>query len=436
MFHTSKFILFRIIIEGIRAELNSGGYISYLEGNMQHIYIGRQAVFDRNYQVTSYELLFRNAEGTMDAEDDYMTSKVLVSALMDIGLDKLAGHKMVHINASESFLESGVVDILPSDKVGIEILEDVPVTENIIKICKDLKQKGYHIMLDDVIYRPELDALIALVDVVKIDLPYVKDLTAQVRALRKFKVKLLAEKVETYEDYERCKDLGFDYFQGYFFCKPEIVEGQVMPESKIAVLRALQKVMTATVVNDIQDVIKQDVSLSYRLLKYINSAAFGMRREIESIEQALVLLGLNNARRWLALLSLSALGDGKPMELIRTALYRGYLLESIAKHLKEEETGDDFLLGMFSVLDALLDQPMEQAIEGMALPAAVREALLKDDAPMSYKLKILYALERGEWDNVLSLSTQYRALRVQDLAGFHTHALAWADEQVSAIHGG
>ncbi|MDQ6974527.1 MAG: HDOD domain-containing protein [Mariprofundaceae bacterium] len=402
---------------------------------MQQIYIGRQAVFDRNYQVTSYELLFRNADGTMDAEDDHMTSKVLVGALMDIGLDKISGHKRVHINASESFLESGVIESLPSDQVGIEILEHVPVTDTTINMCRELKKKGYHIMLDDVVYAPRLDPLIEMADVVKIDLPYVKDLTAQVRALRRFKVKLLAEKVETYEDYERCKDLGFDYFQGYFFCKPEIIEGQTMPESKISVLRALQKVMTATVVNDIQDVVKQDVSLSYRLLKYINSAAFGMRREIESIEQALVLLGLNNARRWLALLSLSALGDGKPLELMRTALYRGYLLESIATHLQEDETGDDFLLGMFSVLDALLDQPMAQAIEGMALPHEVREALLNDDAVMSYKLKILYALERGNWDDVLAFSTQYRALRVQDLMGFHTLAWAWADEQVAAIHG-
>ncbi|MBL1351936.1 MAG: HDOD domain-containing protein [Zetaproteobacteria bacterium] len=403
---------------------------------MQQIYMGRQPIFDRNYQVTSYELLFRSAEGKVDAEGDYMTAKVLVAALMDIGLDRISGHKMVHINASKSFLESGVIEALPSGQVGIEILEDVPVTDHMIKICRELKEKGYHMMLDDVVYAPHLDPLLEIVDVVKVDVPYVKDLTAQVRALRQFKVKLLAEKIETYEDYERCKGLGFDYFQGYFFCKPEIVKGQTMPESKIAVLRALQKVMTATVVNDIQDVVKQDVSLSYRLLKYINSAAFGMRREIESIEQALVLLGLNNARRWLALLSLSALGDGKPLELMRTALYRGYLLESIAKHLKEDETGDDFLLGMFSVLDALLDQPMEKAIEGMALPHEVRKALLRDDASMSYKLKVLYALEHGEWDDVLALSTQYRALRVQDLMGFHTLAWAWADEQVAAIHGG
>ena len=407
---------------------------------MRDIFIGRQAIFDRNYQVTSYELLFR-ADGDVQESDEthkqeYMSAHVLVGALMDVGLDQLAGHKMVHVNASEDFLKSGVVEALPSDKVGIEILEHVPVSDEIVQVCKDLKDKGYHLMLDDVVYRPELDALLELVDVVKVDLPQVTDMTQEVRQLRRFRVKLLAEKVETYADYERCKDLGFDYFQGYFFCKPEIVKNQTMPESKVAILRALQKVLKASVVSEIESLVKQDVSLSYRLLKYINSAAFGMRREIESIEQALVLLGLNPARRWLSLLALSALGDGKPSELMRTALYRGYFLESVAKKLNEDETGDDFLLGMFSVLDALLDQPMEQAIEGMALPKEVRTALLHDDASMAYKLKILYALEHGAWDDVLALSTQYRALKVQDLMGLHTQALVWSDEQMQAIGGG
>jgi len=398
---------------------------------MQQIFIGRQAVFDRHNKVTSYELLFRDAKeakGATEAGDDYMTSKVLVGALMDVGLDQISGHKMVHINASESFLLSGAIEILPADKVSIEILEDVPVTDQVLEICRDLKKKGYHMMLDDVVYAPHLDPLLELVDVIKVDLPLAKDLTAQVQSLRRFKSKLLAEKVETREEYERCKALGFDYFQGYFFCRPEIVEGQTMPESKIAVLRALQTVMKATSVNELQNVLKQDISLSYRLLKYINSAAFGMRREIESIEQALILLGLDHARRWLTLLSLSVLGDSKPLELVRTALYRGYLLESIAKHVKQAETGDDFLLGMFSVLDAMLDQPMSQAIEGLALPREVREALLRDDASMAYKLKMLYALEHVDWDSVVVFSAQYRALRIQDLThGWRSMAIICID---------
>ncbi|MDX8396868.1 MAG: HDOD domain-containing protein, partial [Mariprofundaceae bacterium] len=399
---------------------------------MQNFYIGRQAVFDRNYQVVSYELLFRDLDGSVNADAEQMTGKVLVNAMMDIGLDKLVGDKQVHINASERFLLSDVTEVLPVAQVGIEVLEDVPVTEEVIAACQRLKAKGFTILLDDVVYAPQLEPLIELADIIKVDFLKVEDLTEDVRALRKYPVKLLAEKVETYEDYERALALGFDYFQGYFFCKPEVVKGKTMADSKIAILRALQQVLVAADVSEIQNVVKQDVSLSYRLLKYINSPAFAMRREIDSIEQALVLLGLSNVRRWLSLLSLAALGEGKPSELIRSSLYRGYLLESVAKQLNEDETGDDFIMGMFSVLDALLDQDMATALEGMALPKPVRDALLDDSAEMAYKLKMVYALESGNWDEVLLLSQRYRGLRIQDLTGLHLEAMAWADEQVAA----
>jgi len=402
---------------------------------MQDIFIGRQAIFDRNYNVSSYKLLFRQGSDSSLRNDDHKTAKVLVDALIDLGLDKLSGDKKVHINASPTFVLSDLSELFPPEQVGIEILDPSSINADMINACKALKEKGYELTLNNIIYAPHLEPLIELADIVKVDISNVKDLTAEVRALRKFNVQLLASKVETYADYEKTQSLGFNYFQGFFFCKPEIVEGKTMPESKINILRALQQVLTASVVADINDVIKQDVSLSYRLLKYINSAAFGMQREIESIEQALVLLGLNNARRWLSLLSLASLGEGKPLELMRTSLYRGHLLESIAKGLHEEETGDDFLLGMFSVLDALLDQPMQEAIEGMALPSPVRDALLRDDAAMSYKLNIVRALESGAWDDVARWGEQYRALKVTDLMALHTEALAWSDAQINAIQG-
>lgn len=400
---------------------------------MQDVFIGRQAIFDRNNNVTSYELLFRSADNKFLDDGDCMTAKVLVGALMDIGLDTLAGNKPVNINASESFLLSGMIDLLPAGRVGIEVLESVPVTAEVINACKALKAKGYKIILDDVIYAPHLDPLLELADVIKVDLPFVKDLDADVKILRKFNATLLAEKVETLADYEKAYALGFEYFQGYYFCKPDIVNSKTMADSKIAILQALQQVMTATVVADIQKVVKQDVSLSYRLLKYINSASFGMRSEVESIERALVLLGLNNTRRWLSLLSLASLSEGKPSELIRTALYRGYLLESIAKFLNTGESEDDFLLGMFSVLDALLDKPMSEAISEIALPSTVRDALLSDDAPMSYKLHIAKSLERSELDKTISLTAKYDALHIKDLMNLYTQALSWSNEQMSAI---
>jgi len=322
---------------------------------------------------------------------------------------------------------------LPPHKVGIEVLETVPVTAEVIKACKDLKTKGYTLLLDDVVYEPRLDPLLEIVDVIKVDLPFIKNLEADVKVLRRFEGKLLAEKVETHEDYERAYALGFDYFQGYFFCKPDVLNSKTMSDSKISVLRALQQIMSATMVSEIQDLVKQNVSLSYRLLKYINSAAFGMRREITSIEQALVLLGLNNVRRWLSLLSLSSLGDDKPSELMRTALYRGHLLESIAQLRNKNQIGDDFLLGMFSVLDALLDKPMADVISEMALPASVQDALLRDDAEESYKLHLVKALDHCKWNEVAKLEAHYRPLSPHDLVDLNTQALAWSDAQIEAI---
>jgi len=402
---------------------------------MQDVFIGRQPIFDHNYNVTSYELLFRQSDTERSRNDDHKTAKVLTGALMDFGLDKLSGDKKIHINASPTFILSDLCDLLPTDKVGIEILESSPINEDIIQACKTLKEKGYEITLDNVVHTPQLAPLLSIADTIKVDISQSNNLTADLKVLRTYNTQLLATKVESYEDHEKAKNLGFNYFQGFFFCKPEVVHAKTMPESKINILRALQQVMTATVVSDINEIVKQDVSLSYRLLKYINSAAFGMQRQIESIEQALVLLGLSNAQRWLSLLSLASLGEAKPLELMRTALYRGHLLESIAKSLKEESTGDDFLLGMFSVLDALLDQPMQEAINDMALPTPVREALLSDKADMSYKLEVAYALEHGAWDDVARWGEQYRALKVTDLMALHAEALAWSDEQISAIQG-
>jgi len=400
---------------------------------MQDVFIGRQAIFDRKNNVTSYELLFRSADNKFLDDGDCMTAKVLVGALMDIGLDTLAGNKPVNINASESFLLSGMIELLPADRVGIEVLETVPVNDKVINVCKALKAKGYKIIMDDVIYAPHLDPLLELADVIKVDLPFVKDLDADVKILRKFNAKLLAEKVETLADYEKTYALGFEYFQGYYFCKPDIVNSKAMTDSKIAILQALQQVMTATLVDEIQQVVKQDMSLSYRLLKYINSASFGMRHEVESIERALILLGLNNTRRWLSLLSLASLSEGKPSELIRTALYRGYLLESIAKFHNTGESEDDFLLGMFSVLDALLDKPMSEAISEIALPNTVRDALLNDDAPMSYKLHIAKFLERSELDKTMRLTAGHKALQRKDLITLYTQAVNWSNEHMSAI---
>jgi len=400
---------------------------------MQDVLIARQPIFDRDLNLVSYELLFRSTNKNQQQSADNMTAQVMVTALMDIGIEKLADGKRVTINATESLLlgDIGLLDVLPPDLVGIEVLEDVSVSEAIIQSCRDLQARGFTIYLDDVVYSPHLIPLLEIADVIKVDLPLTKNLAEDVRILRKFKAKLLAEKVETLEEYELVKALDFDFVQGYFFSKPEIVQGRKLADSKLAILRATQKIMSANAISDIHDVIKQDVSLSYRLLKYINSAAFGLRTPVKSIEQALSLLGLNNIRRWISLLSLATLGEHKSTELFKISLFRAQFLELLAKKRHQQQTEDDFLLGMFSILDALLDINMEQALESLFLPPKIQQGLTKPSSEMGQKLGLCKSLESGDIDAVQAWQEKHQDINMTNILDINNQAMLWADAQVA-----
>ncbi len=401
---------------------------------MKNIIIARQPIFDKAFKLSSYELLFRSLNASKHS-DDQMTAQVIVSALMDIGLEKLSGGYKININVSESFLlnDLEIIHALPPEIVGIEILETVTVNDATIRACKTLKEKGFTLLLDDVVYAPHLNPLIDLADIIKVDLPRVSNLAEEVRKLRKFPAKLLAEKVETHEQFEQIKALNFDYAQGYFFSKPEILEGRKLPDSKMAILLALQKVLTAENISEIQHVIKQDISLSYRLVKYINSASFGFRQPVESMEQALALLGLNNIRRWLSILALATLGNQKSPELIKNGLIRAAFLESIAKTCRRRDSSNAFLLGMFSILDALLDMDMTQALHDLHLPTGVRDGLLDLNSAMGKNLAMCIALERAEWENVEDWLAQQKHLDFTSLNQHYIDAIIWADQQATTL---
>jgi len=400
------------------------------------VLVGRQPVFDRDYKVSAYELLFRpHGKHQWDDSGVSLTANVLTSSLMDIGLDIITGNRLAYVNVDEAFLLSDIhlADLLPANRVAIELLESVPVTPETVAAVKALKSRGYTILLDDVVRAADVRPFLEHVDIIKLDIQYIENLEGEVQALRKYKARLLAEKVETHEQYQQCKALNFDLFQGYFFCRPDIVEGKKLPESKLAVLKALQKVLVAEALNEIHDVIKQDVMLSYRLLKYINSAAFGLSRNVQSIEQALSLLGLNKLRCWLSLLSLAALGENKPAELVRTALYRAKMLELLAQSLGEHETGNSFLLGMFSVLDALLDQPMDKALQDLSLPESVRETLLATPPRMTNKLTLIHALDTGNWNAVIDWCLNHPRISSGDLSRIQLEAMHWGDDLMTEL---
>jgi c-di-GMP phosphodiesterase len=253
----------------------------------------------------------------------------------------------------------------------------------------------------------------------------------QVAALEGYKGKLLAEKVETQERFDLCKKLGFDFFQGYFFCSPRVIKGSRLPANRLPIIRLLAALNNAeATMEELEGLISQDVALSYRLLKYINSAFFGLSRDIESIRHALVLLGVRSVRRWATLISMAAATD-KPHELMVTAMVRAKMCELLAKALRAEATDPYFTVGLFSVLDALMDAPMEKTLAALPLSAEVEAALLKRAGPLGKVLDAAVAYERADWERLAALDLPPAAIRRAYL-----DAIAWVDEVEAALRAG
>jgi len=371
---------------------------------MSDLYIARQPIYDRQLSVYGYELLYRagaaNSANVVDG--DVATSQVLVNALMEIGLSELVGRSLAFINLTERYILEGLPEVLAQAGVVLEILEDVQPHAAILESLANLKQQGYVIALDDFVLHDDKLPLLALADLVKIDLTTCtgERLEAQVERLKSSNAKLLAEKVETREEFERCKALGFDYFQGYFFSKPHLIKGKRTPTNRIAVLRLLALLQNADLdFSDLETIIGQDVSLSYRILRYINSAQYYFAKKISSTKHAVTLLGIRTLRRWVTILTLSNLDDVKPLELMITTLVRAKMCETLAPKLRIAPDSA-FTVGLFSTLDAFTDQPMEEVLAQLPLADDINTALTTRQGPLGDLLQRVIAYEKGRWDDV------------------------------------
>lgn len=393
---------------------------------MSDIFIARQPIYDRKLFVYAYELLYRagnnNEADVVDGDD--ATSQVLVNALMEIGLPELVEKSLAFINLTERYIVDGLPPTLAQDNVVLEVLEDVEATDAVIAGLKKLKAAGYTIALDDFIYTERNRELIEFADIIKIDLLAVPGgaLAEQVKKLRPMNVRLLAEKVETPEEYEYCRALGFDYFQGYFFCKPNIVKGARTPTSRMAIMQLLAKLQDPELgLSELQVLVAQDVSLSYRILRYINSAHFSIGQKIESIQQAISLLGLNTIKTWVAILAMSSIDD-KPYELILTALIRAHMCEKLSSDtpLSAENA---FTVGLFSTLDAFIDKPLEDILKALPLSDSLNHALLDKTGELGQMLSLVLSYERGQWNNLSAARYDSDTLRSAYLA-----SIRWAGE--------
>ncbi len=380
------------------------------EGN---IFIARQPIFHRNQKVAAYELLFRSSlENYFDPLQDgeEATSRLITNSFLLIGISKVTAGKKAFINFTEGMLVKGYPALFPQDITVVEVLEDVAASQEVVQSCRNLVRKGYVLALDDFLYNDSLIPLIKLAKIIKFDIRQMSfaELERQVEIVKQHNVKLLAEKIETNEEFLATKKLGFHLFQGYFFSKPNIVSGRDIPGSKLSYLKILRQIQDENYdFGKLAELIAHDVSLSYKLLKYVNSAYFARFQEIQTLQEAVAMLGEINLRKWLSLMMLSYVADDKPSELLRLATLRGGFCELVASRLLGEvnRAGVYHTVGMFSLLPAMLDKPMGEILDELALASEIKEALLAQTQDrLVLTLQLVTAYERGAWEQVTSLA--------------------------------
>lgn len=366
----------------------------------QSVLIGRQAIFDREMEVFGYELLYRDGTGNCAniMDGDEATAKVMVNTFLELGIDHIAGNAHAFLNLTGTFFQSRQYEVLPKKNVILEVLESIEPTPQVLEALIKARQDGYQIALDDFVLRESHRALMDHADYVKVDVLALTDaeLKQQVEMLQDYPVRLLAEKVEDHAMYEKCLALGFEYFQGYFFCKPQIMEGVSLSGNRMAVVLLLAKLQDPHIeLQELDALVKNDVALSVKLLRYVNSASVGLPRSVDSIFQAIGLVGTERMRQWATLLALAQTGN-KPSELMRVALIRARMCEVLCP-LYGVDPGPGFTVGLFSILDAYFDCEMRQLLEDLPLAPEILDALIKREGVFGTILEGMLGYERGEW---------------------------------------
>jgi c-di-GMP phosphodiesterase len=396
---------------------------------MSEVFVARQPIFDRHLNVAGYELLFRGGDATtaLVVDSEGATASVVLNSFTEIGLEKLVGAKPAWVNVSREFVLSGLASTMPPAVVGLEILEDELLDERFVHALIELKRQGYRLALDDFEYSVSAERVLGLVDVVKLDLIALgrEGMIREVARLGAYGITLLAEKVESHEEHAFCAELGCDLFQGFFFCRPELLHNRGIVANRASLLQIVAALQDPTVqLVQLERMIGRDVGLSFRLLRYINSAFFGLRFEVSSIGQALALLGVQNLRRWATLTVLASI-DGKPPELTVTALVRARFCERAGALLAGPRPGELFTLGLFSVIDALMDAPIDEVVGMIPFPSDMRDALIERKGEKGALLDCVTALEAGDFDRAQRL--------VRGAGDLYVEALMWANEAAQAL---
>lgn len=372
------------------------------------VFIARQAILNRKNQVSAYELFFRNSShnafpsGTNHHE---ATSKLIGRTYFNKGIKPFTAGKRALINFSEESLLKRLPFLLPKDEILIEILEDVTPTDNVFSVCKDLHDAGYALALDDFIYKPEWKRFLTVVKLIKFDIQQtpLSTITALVSELRnKTRIKLLAEKIETYDEYEQALAMGFHLFQGYYFCTPEMQESQEIESTQLLLISLMREANKKHLNYDkIISFIERDCNLVFKLLCYVNSGIFPLKGKIKSVKQAITYMGELQLKELISLFFTAVLAENKPPELIQISATRAKFCELIVSRFESKFAESAFMTGMFSLIDAILDMHMQSIVTRLSLDAYISDALLdKEDtcqSTVSMALRAIKHLEQGSW---------------------------------------
>jgi EAL and modified HD-GYP domain-containing signal transduction protein len=392
-------------------------------------YVARQPIVDREEKVFGYELLFRDGlENAFSGDTDEASRATLDRSLL-MGLDILCDGRRAFVNCTRDTLIKGLVMLLPSTTTVVEVLESVPADEDVVRACRSLKEAGYMIALDDYVANDPRESLADMADIIKVEMQLT---TEDERAvlIKKFgpwRCRMLAEKIETQAEFARARDAGFVYFQGYFFRRPEMINTRDLPANRMNYLRMLQEVSRQDLnLVELEKLIKAEASVCYRLLRYLNSAIFGFKSQIHSVRHALSILGERDVRRWVRLVAAVGAGQDKPSDLVLSALVRARFGELLAPRVPHGQS-DLFLMGLLSLIDAMLEMSMPDVLERIPLDHETKAVLLGQPSVLRPVFQLILAHESGEWDAAAELS---RSLHLDsgETALSYWQAQKWARE--------
>ena len=396
-------------------------------------FVARQPILDRSQNVFGYELLFRNGvEDYFNADPELAARSTLDSSLL-YGINMLCDRRRAFVNCTCEVLFKDLITLLPPHQTVAEILETVEPEDRVIAACKRLKAAGYLIALDDFAPNDPRIPLVEFADIIKVDIRATRpeERAGMMRRFGSPACKMLAEKLETPHEYRQARDMGFVYFQGYFFCRPEIVVGREVPASRLHYIRLLEMVSQREMdMRELEKMLKQEASLCYRLLRYLNSPLFGFPLEIKSIRHAIAVLGEREMRRWIRLVVTVGAAEQRCSELVLMGLARARFCELLSNQLQSNT--DLFLLGLLSIMDAILEVSMEVLLEQLPVERETKTALLGQNSSLRPLYQLMLAQESGEWSQSSALAKQLK-LPDEEVASTWWQALRWAQEATSSV---